>query len=403
MSIGNNVLLSLNMLLIVLGLSILVVTIGFNAIRQLRHHTRAGIVSVTLVLAACGLIAAGVIRITFPMLTGSPTPADPVRGEPLAILVASVGAVVTTLTGLILFWIERRRDGFDPSASPGLLFTGAGIFVLVAALVIPNLPGQFTVARANARQAANVRGGPLPPRAVRQTSTPTITPTPSATPTEAPTLTAIPSESPTALFTAIAYGYGETRASTGCTVTAQTMIFLRGDPSLKQQAIGKIFAGTLLVVTGQTPDKAWWRVVNRNGDVAVEGWVSADFVSPGLSCAADAVPVVGPTETPTPTPRQGRALSQTPRPSPTSLPVVSECTLMTRISVSLRAGPSTANPIITQVPDRTALTATGRTADSAWWRVSYSVDGALREGWVGGAAVLAASNCAGLPSVTPTG
>src|SRR5207249_1717999 len=137
MNFENIVLSSPNLLLIVQGLSVLAITIGFSVLRLRRHHTRAGIVSVTLVLAACGLIAAGVIRITFLMLTGAPTPADPVRGDRLAILIASVAAVVTTLIGLVLFRIERRRDGFNPSTSPGLLFTGAGIFVLVAALVIP--------------------------------------------------------------------------------------------------------------------------------------------------------------------------------------------------------------------------------------------------------------------------
>src|SRR5262249_22193978 len=160
------------------------------------------------------------------------------------IQIALVGAGLITLAGLILFFRERSRDEFDASYSPGLLYAGAGVFVLVAALLLPGLPGEmFGVTRARAagipQIAANVV---LPARVMAQTSTPTDKPAPSATSTELPTLTPVPSTSPTALFTQVAMANNQDSTTSNCTIVAQTTLNLRGDPSSKNEAIGKIFA-----------------------------------------------------------------------------------------------------------------------------------------------------------------
>jgi Bacterial SH3 domain len=223
--------------------------------------------------------------------------------------VTVIGAAVILLAGLILYFGERRRPGFEPSSSAGLLYAGAGVFVLVAALVVPGLPGQFSVARASGVAIQPTDSGST--RVVRQTASPTVTPVPSATPTDLPTLTPVPSESPTPLFTPVAYtGSSDVSTTTACSVTAQTALNLRGDPSTQQMAIGKVFAGSILAVTGQTADKKWWRVISGDGGSPVEGWVSTDFVTTMSGCADDPVPVVGPTLTPTRTARP----SATPRP-----------------------------------------------------------------------------------------
>src|SRR5207302_3173836 len=102
-----------------------------------------------------------------------------------------------------------------------------------------------------------------------------------ATPTDLTTFTPAPSERPTPLFTAVAYAASTgVSTATACSVSAQTSIALRGDPSTAQMGIGKVFAGSLLPVTGQSPDKKWWRVISNDGGTPVEGWVSAEFVSP---------------------------------------------------------------------------------------------------------------------------
>jgi uncharacterized protein YgiM (DUF1202 family) len=346
-----------------------------------------------------------------------------------------VGAILIGVAGIFLYRRERERDAFEPSWSPGLLYIGAGVFVLVAALVIPALPGQFFVARAgSAGRFAGTPNGPLPTRVGVQTSTPTATPVPSSTPTALPTLTPAPSESPTPLFTAIAYASTDTALSTTapCTLSAQTMLNLRGDPSVQQQAIGKIFAGALLSATGRTADGKWWRVISTNDVSPVEGWVSADFVKVVSGCADEAIPVVGPTLTPSRTPRPSRTPvpSRTPRPSatprqtatsvpassveaspsPTSTPsataIVAQagaesCTIMTTVSISLRPDPSKTQPPLAQIPEGTALTATSKTADGGWWHVTYPAADGNKEGWIGNAGVFPASACASLPAVTP--
>jgi Bacterial SH3 domain len=227
--------------------------------------------------------------------------------------VTAIGAAVIFLAGLILYFGERRRPGFEPSSSAGLLYVGAGVFVLVAALVVPGLPGQFSVARASGISVADQATSDRTERVPQQTPTPSATSVPSATPTELPTLTQMPSESPTPLFTPVAYtANADGSATTACSVTAQTGLNLRGDPSTAQMGIGKVFAGSLLPVTGQSPDKKWWRVISTDGGTPVEGWVSTEFVAPMPGCANVQLPVVGPTLTPT----------RTARPSATSRPSV---------------------------------------------------------------------------------
>jgi hypothetical protein len=134
------------------------------------------------------------------------------------------------------------------------------------------------------------------------------------------------------MFTAVAYANnnngnasstssssGSSSTPTTCTLTAETMLNLRGDPSINQMAIGRVFAGSLLQAIGQSADKKWWRVISTDNGVSIEGWVSADFVKPGTGCTAGSVPVVTaePSPTRTSTATQTVPPSVTPRPSAT--------------------------------------------------------------------------------------
>jgi uncharacterized protein YraI len=75
---------------------------------------------------------------------------------------------------------------------------------------------------------------------------------------------------------------------------------------------------------------------------------------------------------------------------------------MTTSSVSLRPDPSKQHPPIAQIPEGTALAASGKSPDGGWWLVSYTAQNTAQTGWVGAGAVFAASACAALPSVTVT-
>ncbi len=81
------------------------------------------------------------------------------------------------------------------------------------------------------------------------------------------------------------------------------MIYLRADPSTRQQAIGKIFAGSLMQVIGRSSDTKWLNVIFQDGANKIVGWVSTDYLTMGLTCDMAKLPNVGPTATPSRTPR----------------------------------------------------------------------------------------------------
>jgi hypothetical protein len=302
-----------NILLMLVGLGILLLTAAIFAVRIWRSPitiVRAGLLSVLLVLIACILIAFGLGSLSF-SIPAAQMPRIPVG---LALLAGLLVAVL----GYVLFRKERQHDNFNPSVSPGLLFLGAGVFVLVAALVIPALPRQFTAARAQAL-APTSTDKPLPTRVEEETSTATVTLIPSLTPSELPTLTPTSDKSPTALATTIAYEHSQIENPTGCTVVAQTMLNLRGDPSDRQKAMGRVFAGSLLQVIGKTADKQWVRVIYNDGQNSIQGWVNAQFIMVGATCADSSIPLIVPSFTPSRTPLPSRTPypSRTPRPSVT--------------------------------------------------------------------------------------
>jgi uncharacterized protein YraI len=310
--------------------------------------------------------------------------------------VIEIAGGITILAGLILYFGERRRQGYVPTASSGLLYSGVGVFVLVAALVIPMLPGEFGVA--NARGAFPVQvasSNVVAKRASQQSASPTATSTPAPTATEAPTLTPVPSDSPTPLYTAVAYAGSSADANTAttCSVAATTALNLRSDPSTNQLAVGKVFAGSLLPVLQQTADKKWYKVVSADGGTSVEGWVSADFVTALPGCANTSIPVVGSST-------GGNAVASTPQKTPNTT-AGTICVVVTTTPVSLRPDPSTKHPPVTQIPEKVSLTASGKSTDGGWWHVSYDSQGTSQEGWVGAGAVKAAASCSALPVVMP--
>jgi hypothetical protein len=136
--------------------------------------------------------------------------------------------------------------------------------------------------------------------------------------------------------------------------------------------------------------------------------VSSDFITVEPTCVTDTVLVLGPTLTATRTPSPTRTPRGTPNQAvsgatsaATQAPtanVVSNCTLITTTPASLRPDPSRQHTALAQIPDGTALTATGKSVDGAWWRVTYSG----QDGWIGAGAVFPAATCNALPSLTLT-
>jgi uncharacterized protein YgiM (DUF1202 family) len=372
-----------NTLLVLVGLILLAINLAWGLVQLQNERLRAEPLSVGLALIACVVMAIGFFRIAF--VRDSQTDLIPP-------FVATAGGVLAIVVSLIIYGAERRKASFEPGHSLGLLNLGAGAFVVIAAVVIPLIPYQFAGMPVNA-SAQSIATSPVPTLDSTPASTATLapsnTPTPQDTATPLPSLTPTVSETPIVLYTPIIYvsTYALT-AQSNCTVVAKTYVFLRGDPSEKMAAIGTIFAGSLLNVTGRVANKLWWRVINNDGAAPVEGWVRADTVTADPACTDDAVVVVGPTATPTSVPTKVNA---------TSAVTAGPCTLLTTNATSLRPDPSRQQVPLAQVPAGTVLTPVSKTSNGQWWHVKYG----NQDGWLGAGAVIASATCSTVPTVTP--
>lgn len=207
-----------------------------------------------------------------------------------SVLAAAAGAGCLLL-GIVLYYLEQRRVGFSANTSRGILNAGAGLFVIVASLVIPMIPGQLSVTSRVA--AANATGTKLSPTRIVVTATPTRTPLPTKTSTPLPTLTPTQDGTLSPLATPINYAYAPPSATPTatlsealkqCSVTTQAQLNLRADPSTKNAAVGRVPANVELVVLGQSSDKAWWQVSYNDGTTTQTGWISAQYATVNADC-----------------------------------------------------------------------------------------------------------------------
>jgi uncharacterized protein YgiM (DUF1202 family) len=370
-----------NTALLLVGLVLLAINLVLSLVQ--RERARFELLNVGLALTACVLIAIGLIRVAF---------MTDVQANILPLVITVAGGVLAIVISLVIYRAERRQESFEPGHSLGLLNAGAGVFVVIAAFAIPVISFQLAGIPVNA-SALSAATSPVPTREATATLTatpsPSGTPTPLDTPTALPSLTPTVSETPIVLYTPVIYvsTYALT-AQTNCNVVAKTFVYLRGDPSDKMAAIGTIFAGSLLNVTGRVASKQWWRVINNDGAAPVEGWVRADTVTADPACTDEGVVVVGPTETPTRAPTKANA---------TSAVTAGPCSLLTTAVTSLRPDPSRQQIPLAQVPEKTVLTPISKTANGQWWHVKYGD----QDGWIGAGAVIASASCSAIPTVTP--
>jgi hypothetical protein len=207
-------------------------------------------------------------------------------------VVTIAGGLLILFSGMLFYASERQHETFRQVGSLGLLHMLVGVVIIAAMLGIPAVTAQASNSR-RAAVAITPTNGPAPTRASIASATPTET-LPEYTATPLPSLTPAPSETPIVLSTPITYAHAEQQASlTSCSVSALSGLNLRAEPAVNQMAIGKIVAGSLMKVTGKSIDNKWWRVISPDN---VEGWVSADFVTPYSGCTSNSVPVVAVTQ-----------------------------------------------------------------------------------------------------------
>lgn len=263
--------LSLLTLAVLIGVVALVISLVLGAIQVVRPLPRAGAANALLALVACAAICIGTLGGSLLGTLGART-----------IIAALLGGIFSVIAGIAIFAVERRREGFDPGHSIGLLCAGTGIFALVCAVILPVLPTQFTLPAPTLipTTTATTLLTALPTRTPRITGTVTPIPSLTTTPTAVPTLTATPTYGLPTLPTSILPSATVTATPVPCTVTVNRNVNLRRGPSAETELITTIPFDTVLNVTGRSQDKVWWRVV-YNGQV---GWVNGEFVTPESSC-----------------------------------------------------------------------------------------------------------------------
>jgi len=204
-----------------------------------------------------------------------------------ALFAALLGGALSIVLGLGLYFFERRRDGFTPTSSRGLLNAGASLFVVVAALVIPLLPGQLANA-ATSPTGSSARSAFATTRTLI-TATPSPLPTLTQTPTPLPSLTPTMTETPFATPTEISYVAAQPTvtpgtAVTACMVTVAGHVNLRADPSTTNPPLLTFQTQVSLPVSGESKDKQWWQVAYNNNGKTITGWVSAPLVKVNGAC-----------------------------------------------------------------------------------------------------------------------
>jgi hypothetical protein len=241
-----------------------------------------------------------------PVAPTAPTASATTPSNNLGMQIILAGSALCVIAALILYFMERRRNGFAANTSRGLLDLGAGLFMGLAVLIIPMIPGQLAGA-GQVSVSQFPRGTVGAPTRAALTATPTATQPPTNTATPLPTLTLTPTATVFASPTSINYAkaQGATVATTSpnldlakanapianttCNVSATNNLNLRGDPSTANPLLLTIPAGTTLPVSATTKDKSWWKVSYNDGAKTTIGWVSAQYATPISKCTT--VPV----------------------------------------------------------------------------------------------------------------
>jgi Bacterial SH3 domain len=265
------VLFAFNGALTLVGSVALALGLVYSAILLSRANPRAGITTGVLALVACAGACIGTLSMS---LFGV--------FDPQALAVTFLVGLLGVAAGIAIFLRERRRNAFDPGRSLGLLYAGAGIFVLVSVIILPTLPSQFSLPAPTlvVTGTATPTRTPPPTRTPRETATPTLIPSLTTTPTAIPTLTLTPTHDLPALPTSVEPTATLTPTPVNCTVTVDRNVNLRRGPSTGEELILTVPYQTVLTVLERSQDKQWWRVTFKDR----QGWVNAGFVTPDPDC-----------------------------------------------------------------------------------------------------------------------
>jgi uncharacterized protein YraI len=168
----------------------------------------------------------------------------------------------------------------------------------------------------------------------------------------------------------------DSAVSGNSTLTANTQLDLRSEPSSIAKIIGVLDEGQSAEIIGVNQDGTWWLIV----DTAVEtgqAWVPTELVTLGNT---QAVPVVG---------------------SPEHIPSLRVASVTASVNVNVRSGPGTQYDKVDVLNSGQTTDAIGISPDGSWWLIN-APSGIISRGWVS-AKFVESENADQVPVVGPDG
>lgn len=179
-------------------------------------------------------------------------------------------------------------------------------------------------------------------------------------------------------FVALMIGSGAVWAqggNNGQVIEMAAVLNLRTEPTIGSAVIAEIAGNTPLTVTARTANNRWFQVTTPDGQ---SGWVSARYVT--LFVPSTEIPLAGATASAAPTGGSSAPAVSTGGSAPVATTGGSSSARVRRgITLNLRAEPTVASGVITELISETPLTVLGRNADGSWLQVR-TADGT--SGWV---------------------
>jgi hypothetical protein len=175
-----------------------------------------------------------------------------------SLLLAGIGEAVL---GVVVYLLLERRRSVPASQSFGVLYTAAGFYVLIAAIFVPLLPGQFRQASvAPILEASPVvtlarTNEPAPSPTIQSTATWTASP---SWPTLDPTQTASPAATPTRIRYSTPTPIPTSIPEVVCGALANFNVNLRVAPSLDAQVLAVIPYQSVVQLGGRAERTNWW-------------------------------------------------------------------------------------------------------------------------------------------------
>jgi hypothetical protein len=391
-------------LLLLGGLALLLLNIGYGIFRTSRNDVNAGRVTVVVVLLACSLIIIGSVQVASANSAAGALPRSQRAGA--AAQVAPTQSVATTAAPS------------DTSATPAVSPTSSTDATVPPAAAAAGTPTKR--ARSGTPGAAVNNGVVRTPAAGGSSATSGSSATGAGGGSSAVSNPAANTVNNAATTTDnSAANLILILAGFAVILSAALYLIERRRPTFKQESSrgllnlgGAVFVLIALQIIPMIP--AQFNSVNTASAASAR---SASFPTRSVITATPTAterptetPTLLPTFTPTPTTMpqlqpteiayvNAQPIATAVNAQSAALNPVTGCLVTSTNNVNLRSDPSTTNPLLLTIPAGTIFTASGRSQDKSWWRISYNSGNNVTVGWVSAQYTTNNGKCSTVPTL----